>query len=138
MIVLAVLLLVLALALVVYVVVAGATQTVSLRWDDLNLAWEPTVLVVFLLGALTLLLVGLALWLIRAGTRRSMQKRRELKRLREADRQRAAEGHHDRGQDRHDEHREAGSADRESRPTTPPRGDESGDDDSWYDAPPRR
>lgn len=139
MIVLAVLLLVLALALVVYVVVSGANQTVSLEWEELNLAWEPTPLVVFLLGAVTLLLVVLALWMIRAGTKRGVAKRRELKRLREADRQRAAEARqHDQGAD--EDRREEGTSDarsRESRPTSPPRGEGGGRDDSWYDRPPQ-
>ncbi|MFZ5870472.1 MAG: hypothetical protein ACOYXW_08110, partial [Actinomycetota bacterium] len=81
MILLAVLLLVLVAAIVLFVVVAG-TAPVLLEWEELNLAWEPSALVVFLLGAVTLLLAVLALGMIRAGTRRRVERRRELKRLR--------------------------------------------------------
>ena len=141
MIVLAVLLLVLSAAIVLYVIVAGATETVSLEWDALNLAWEPSALVVFLLGALTLFLIGLAMALIGNGTRRRMQQRRELKRLRQVERERSTSEATDRDQAtrrtdhdvRHDE-----------RPTSPPsegRGASAHggtDDDSWYDTPPER
>lgn len=93
MIVLAVLLLALAAAVVVFVVLTGASETASLTYDPLNIAWEPSVLVVFLAGAAALFLVELALALMRGGTRRRMEQRRELKELRkkEAEQTRATD-----------------------------------------------
>ncbi len=82
MIVLALLLLIAAAAMVVFIVVTGSTGEIPLEWDDMNLAFAPSPLVLFLLGALTLLLAVLALGLLRAGTKRSTEKRRELKQLR--------------------------------------------------------
>lgn len=90
MIVLALLLLIAAAALVVFVIVTGSTQPVALEWDALNLAWDPSVLVVFLLGAVTLLLVVVAFGLLRGGTRRKVEQRRELRRLRRVERENAA------------------------------------------------
>lgn len=129
MIALAVLLLVLVLAIVVYIVVTGTTETVRLEWEQLNLAWEPNALLVFLLGALALLLLGLALGLIQAGTKKSVQRRRELKRLRESDRERDRAG--------------SGEANDQDTHRTPPAGSSRPDrpndrDDSWYDTPPDR
>ncbi len=91
MIVLALLLLLAAAALVVFIVVTGSTGEVPLQWTDLNLTFSPSPLVLFLLGALTLLLVVLALGLLRAGSRRSVEKRRELKRLRRIEDERQVE-----------------------------------------------
>ena len=82
MVVIALLLLVLVVAVVVFVVVTGASGTVTLEWDQLNLFFEPSPLVLFLLGAATLLLAVVAIAMLRSGSRRSMAKRRELKRLR--------------------------------------------------------
>ncbi len=82
MVVIALLLLVVVVAVVVFVVVTGASGTVTLEWDQLNLFFEPSPLVLFLLGAATLLLAVVAIAMLRSGSRRSMAKRRELKRLR--------------------------------------------------------
>lgn len=82
MILLAFLLLVLVAAIVVLMVLAGTAPTVRLEIDQLNLAWEPSALMVFLLGAGSVLLLGLALGMIRAGSRRKMAQRREIKELR--------------------------------------------------------
>ncbi len=82
MVVIALLLLVVVVAVVVFVVVTGASGTVTLEWDQLNMFFEPSPLVLFLLGAATLLLAVVAIAMLRSGSRRSMAKRRELKRLR--------------------------------------------------------
>lgn len=82
MIILALLLLLLVAAIVVLMVLAGRADTVRLEVPELNIAWEPTPLMIFLLGAATILLVGLALAMIRAGSRRKMAQRREIKELR--------------------------------------------------------
>jgi uncharacterized membrane protein YciS (DUF1049 family) len=82
------LLLIAVIAVVVFVLSAGADQHVQLSADWLNLNWRPSLLVVFLIGALCLLLVGLALGLMSAGVRRKARRRRELKRLRDAERER--------------------------------------------------
>lgn len=92
MIVLAVLLLVLVAAVVVFIAVAGAGEPVLLTWDALNLRWEPTALLVFAAGAVTVVALGLALALLRSGARRSSDKRRELKRLRRAEQEGALPG----------------------------------------------
>lgn len=101
MIVLAVLLLVAVVAVVAFVLVAGVDQHVQLTADWLNLDWRPSVILVFLLGAVCLFVAEIALALLRAGFRRNIHRRRELKRLRQRDNQRAAapeepaEGHHE-------------------------------------------
>lgn len=106
MIVLALLLLVAAAVLVVFIVVTGRTQTVDLTWEALNLSWAPSALVVFLLGALTLLLVVLALGLLRGGTKRKVEQRRELKRLRGVEKENATAA----GNDRHGSETSGGAA----------------------------
>ena len=88
MIVLGVLLLIAVAVVAVFVVIAGTGQQTRLTSDLLNLDWRPSVLLVFLLGALCLLVAVLALSLIRRGTRRRVEQRRELKRLRNAERER--------------------------------------------------
>lgn len=124
MILLAVLLLVLVAAIVLFVVVAG-TEPVLLEWEQLDLAWKPSALVVFLLGAVTLLLAVLALAMIRAGTRRRVERRRELKRLRAVEKERGAAAEAERRE-----------AYRDAEPTeTPP---VAPSDASWYDVPPER
>ena len=90
MIVLAVLLLLAVVAVVVFVLMTGVDQTVQLTADWLSLDWRPSALVVFLLGALTLFVAEIALAMLRSGARRSADRRRELKRLRDAERERAA------------------------------------------------
>ena len=90
MIVLAVLLLLVVVAVVVFVLMSGVDQTVQLTADWLNLDWRPSALMVFLLGAVTLFVAEIALAMLRSGTRRSAERRRELKRLRDAERERAA------------------------------------------------
>jgi hypothetical protein len=74
---------------VLFIVVTGSTETVTLEWDQLNIFWQPSALLVFLLGAVALLLAGIALGLFRRGARKGIQRRRELKRLRESDAERA-------------------------------------------------
>jgi hypothetical protein len=91
MIALAVLLLIAVAAVVVFVLVTGTTATAPLVWESLNLSWTPSVLVVFLLGVLTLFVAEVALALIRGGTRRTIERRRELKRLRQVEQEKAAE-----------------------------------------------
>lgn len=76
------LLLLLVVVLIVVVMVMAGNETVLIGWDALNIAWTPTALVVFLLGAGTLLLLVLAFAALRAGTRRRVAKGQELKRLR--------------------------------------------------------
>ncbi|GAB2692688.1 hypothetical protein [Thalassiella azotivora] len=102
MIVVAVLLLLVVAAVVLFVAVSGANEQVQLTNDLVNVDWRPSVLVVFLLGALCLMLVAAALALLRAGARRSAARRKELKRLREAEEERRAsqERHHGRGDHR--------------------------------------
>ena len=89
MVVLALLLLVVVAAVVVFVLVTGTTGTVELTWEQLNLSFAPSPLVLFLLGAATLLLAVLALGMLRSGSRRGMAKRRELKRLRKIEQERS-------------------------------------------------
>lgn len=90
MVVLALLLLVVVAAVVVFVLVTGTTGTVELTWEQLNLSFAPSPLVLFLLGAATLLLAVLALGMLRSGSRRGMAKRRELKRLRKIEQEQGA------------------------------------------------
>lgn len=87
MVVLALLLLVVVAAVVVFVLVTGTTGTVELTWEQLNLSFAPSPLVLFLLGAATLLLAVVALGMLRSGSRRGMAKRRELKRLRKIEKE---------------------------------------------------
>ncbi|UER53414.1 hypothetical protein HJG43_01270 [Kineosporiaceae bacterium SCSIO 59966] len=144
MIVLAALLLVAVAAVVVFVVVAG-TETVRMEWEALSLAWEPTALGVFLLGALAMLLLGLALVSLRAGTRRRTEQRRELKRLQKVERKRTdpQPEHAATGKDtRPAPVADSGSQRDTSRPVAPrdpgPGGTSPGDDGSWYDEPRRQ
>jgi hypothetical protein len=99
MIVLALLLLVLVAAVVAFVLAQGVDQTVLFSADWIGFSWRPSIIVVFLLGALCLFAAELALALMRGGFRRGRNRRRELKRLRDAERQRAAlqtaNGQHD-------------------------------------------
>lgn len=88
MIVLGVLLLIAVAVVTVFVVMSGAGQQTRLTSDMLNLDWRPSVLLVFLLGALCLLVAVVALSMIQRGTRRRVEQRRELKRLRNAERDR--------------------------------------------------
>lgn len=90
MVVLALLLLVVVAAVVVFVLVTGTTGTVELTWEQLNLSFAPSPLVLFLLGAATLLLAVVALGMLRSGSRRGMAKRRELKRLRKIEQEQGA------------------------------------------------
>jgi hypothetical protein len=90
MIVLALLLLLLVAAVVAFVLAQGVDQTVLFSADWIGFSWRPSIIVVFLLGALCLFAAELALALMRGGFRRSRDRRRELKRLRDAERQRAA------------------------------------------------
>ncbi|CAA9409467.1 MAG: hypothetical protein AVDCRST_MAG35-1347, partial [uncultured Quadrisphaera sp.] len=82
MIVLAVLLLALVAAAVLFVAVTGSTSTVDLVWDAAGVAWAPTALAVFLLGAAVMLLAEAAVGLLLRGGRRTGQRRAELERLR--------------------------------------------------------
>lgn len=82
MVVIAVLLLVLVLTVVVLVSTGGSSQTVRLEWSQLSLVWEPSVIEVFLVGALTLLVAVVALVLLRRGLGGRVARRRELRRLR--------------------------------------------------------
>ena len=84
MIVLAVLLLLLAAVLTLFVAVGGATSDVEVTWGSLNLQWNTTALTVFLLGASCLLMAEVGVVLLRRGTRRKLQQRREVHRLRES------------------------------------------------------
>lgn len=90
MVVLALLLLVVVAAVVVFVLVTGTTGTVELTWEQLNLSFAPSPLVLFLLGAATLLLAVVALGMLRSGSRRGLAKRRELKRLRKIEQEQGA------------------------------------------------
>ncbi len=82
MIVIAVLLLIVVVAVVVFVVVTGSSGTVTMEWEQLNFYFAPSPLVLFLLGAVTLLVAVVAIAMLRSGSRRSLAKRKELKRLR--------------------------------------------------------
>lgn len=149
MIVLAVLLL-LAVALVtVFLLVAGVDATVPLEWDALNLSWSASPLVLFLLGAVTLLAAMVALGLLRSGTRRKVGKRREIKRLRKVEKEQATTT----GTSIPDDGADREQPSQEQAPTrvqdpvpdrTPDRPDDASatrDRDargSWHDAPPER
>lgn len=154
MIVLALLLLVAVAALVLFFVVAGS-ETVRMEWEELNLAWEPSALVVFLLGVLATLVVVLAIALVRAGTRHRAHQRRELKRLKGAERERSRREHEHAEADRDARaHGDVPSGQRAT-PATGPAGQGSGarpvapqdpgpgsqgreGDGSWYDEPRRQ
>lgn len=86
MIIFGLLLLLLVAAIVVVMLMAG-DDTVTIGWDAINLNWTPTALVVFLLGAGTLLLLVLAFAALRSGTRRRVAKSQELRRLRKMDKE---------------------------------------------------
>lgn len=93
MIVLAVVLLLLVAATVLFVAVTGSTETTQLVWDAVGIAWAPTALAVFLLGAAVMLVAEAAVGLLLRGGRRTGQRRQELKRLRRLEaRQRTATG----------------------------------------------
>lgn len=82
MVVIALLLLIVVAAVVVFVVVTGSSGTVTMEWEQLNFFFAPSPLILFLLGAATLLVAVLAIAMLRSGSRRSLAKRKELKRLR--------------------------------------------------------
>ncbi len=81
MIVFGLLLLLLVAAVVVIMVMAGSGH-VTIGWDAINLHWEATALMIFVLGAVSLLVLVLAFACLRNGTRRRFAKGRELRRLR--------------------------------------------------------
>lgn len=83
MVVLGLILLLAAVALVLLLATAGTSQDVVLDLvGGQQLTTSPVW--VFVAGAVTLLLLGLGLLLIRAGTRRAVGRRREMRRLRAA------------------------------------------------------
>lgn len=90
MIVLAVLCLALVAAMVIFMVFGGFDSSVTVDWDLVNLAWQTNALAVFLAGALTLLVAEFALVLLGRGTRRKVEQRRELKRLRKVEQESTA------------------------------------------------
>ncbi|MEH3075330.1 MAG: hypothetical protein PGN11_01395 [Quadrisphaera sp.] len=89
MIVLAVLLLLAVALVVLFVVVTGITPTVQLEWSQISTSVTLTALAVFLLGAACLLLAELGLALLLRGNRKNWERRRELKRLRRVEAERA-------------------------------------------------
>jgi hypothetical protein len=157
MIVLAILMLVVVAAVVVFMLVTGATTSVPLEWDALSLSWAPSALVVFLLGALTLCLAELALAMLRGGTRRKIERRRELRRLRRVEKEQAAHDVADGTPGRHEAPVPADTTGTEAtradvhgadttrahttsatapgRPVAPP---PEADRGSWHDTPPER
>ncbi|TNM68034.1 hypothetical protein FHN55_08390 [Streptomyces sp. NP160] len=89
MIVLAVLLLLAVALVVLFVVVTGITPTVQLEWSQISASVTLTALAVFLLGAACLLVAEAGLALLLRGNRKSWERRRELKRLRRVEAERA-------------------------------------------------
>lgn len=113
MVVLGLILLLAAVALVLLLATAGTSQDVVLDLvGGQQLTTSPVW--VFVAGAVTLLLLGLGLLLIRSGTRRAVGRRREMRRLRAAARptpgtQNGSQATHDKGPDVRSAH---GAADR--------------------------
>lgn len=89
MIVLAVLLLLAVALVVLFVVVTGITPTVQLEWSQISTSVSLTALGVFLLGAVCLLVAQLGLVMLLRGNRKNWERRRELKRLRRVEAERA-------------------------------------------------
>lgn len=83
MIVLALILLLIAAAAVVFIVALGLHQQVAFSFFAGDFVTNP--LTIFIAGAATLLLFVLALGLINGGTKRSVARRREVKRLRKVE-----------------------------------------------------
>jgi uncharacterized membrane-anchored protein len=88
-IVLAVLLLIAVALAVLFILVTGTTEHLTLAWDQVNLSWATTALVVFLAGAVTLLVAEIGVGLLLRGNRRSWARRKELKRLRRVEQERS-------------------------------------------------
>lgn len=82
MIILALILLLIVAVVVVLMVAAGRSDAIHVEIPYVDISWEATPLALFLLGAVTLILAVVALGLIRAGSRRKMAQRREIKELR--------------------------------------------------------
>jgi uncharacterized integral membrane protein len=97
---LAILCLVVAAALVVLMATVGFTTSVAFATFAGDVRTQP--FWIFLLGAATLLLVLIGLSLLHRGTRRKVQRRREIKRLRKLEQEspRSATGSAARGEDR--------------------------------------
>lgn len=87
MIVLAVLLLLAVVALVLVMVLGVSTDVVSVKVDSLGLSLNTSPLTIYLLGVATMALIALAWVMLRTGSKRKLDKRRELKRLRQVDRE---------------------------------------------------
>lgn len=87
MILLGILLLLVVAAVVGFMVMAGANAPTLIQIPSLNISWTPSALVVFTIGAATLLVLVFAISLIRSGTRRRVAKSQELRRLRRMDAQ---------------------------------------------------
>lgn len=86
------LLLLLVVAAIVLVMVMGGAavpdQTL-IDWPALGISWGPSALLLFLIGAGTMILLLMAVAMIRAGTRRRVAKSQELRRLRKMENQQA-------------------------------------------------
>jgi uncharacterized protein HemY len=98
--VLALLLLLVVAAVVAAMVLGGTANTIRLDFDPIDLVWQTTPLVVFVVGVATTFVLLLALALFRSASRRRLDQRRELKRLRQAEKdkdQTAAYGNAGRG-----------------------------------------
>lgn len=90
MILLALLLLLAAVALALFMVFGISSDAVSVAIDGLGLSLNTAPLTIYLLGALTMLLTGLAWAMMRAGSRRKLDRRRELKRLRQVEKEQSS------------------------------------------------
>ncbi|PWJ53336.1 hypothetical protein SAMN06264364_11395 [Quadrisphaera granulorum] len=89
MIVLAVLLLLAVALVVLFVAITGITPTVTLEWSQISTSVTLTALGVFLLGAVCLLVAEMGLALLLRGNRKNWERRRELRRLRRVEAERA-------------------------------------------------
>ncbi len=91
MILLGLLLLLVVAAIVLVMVMGGAAvpdQTL-IDWPAVGISWGPSALLLFLIGAGTMVLLFVAVAMIRAGTKRRVAKSQELRRLRKMETQQA-------------------------------------------------
>ena len=82
MIVLGLLLIVVAAGIVVFALVSSSNYTTQIPLSGLGVSFAATPLIMFLAGAVSVILLGLGSVLIRQGARRAMGRRKELKQLR--------------------------------------------------------
>lgn len=125
MILLALLLLLAVAALVLVMLLGVSSDVVRVEVDSLGLSLNASPLTIYLLGVATMALIALAAFMLRTGSRRKLDKRRELKRLRQVDREQTATPDH-------------GSTPTGSRPMSVDEGSTSTDDGLYTDPDRRR